>query len=90
MENLYNQKVINANNVFDDTYLDAKMLYLYYFNHLPSMNFVNQIDGEKAFAAFKEKFAEKIIQIHQYKWFRSKKKKYKGYSVLREIWLCVS
>ena len=76
MENLYNQKVINANNVFDDTYLDAKMLYLYYFNHLPSMNFVNQIDGEKAFAAFKEKFAEKIIQIHQYKWFRSKKKQY--------------
>jgi hypothetical protein len=28
MDNLYNQKIINANNVFDDVFLDAKMLYL--------------------------------------------------------------
>ncbi len=76
MENLYTQKVINANNVFDDTFLDAKMLYLYFFNHLPSMNYINQVDGEKAFAAFKEKFAEKINHTHQYKWYKRKSKKY--------------
>jgi hypothetical protein len=76
MENLYNQKVINANNVFDDTFLDAKMLYLYCFNHLPSMNYINRVNGEKAYAAFKEKSADKINHIHQYKWYKRKKKKY--------------
>jgi hypothetical protein len=29
MDNLYSQKVINANNVFVDSFLDAKILYLY-------------------------------------------------------------
>ena len=76
MDNLYNQKVINANNVFDDVFLDAKMLYLYCFNHLPCMNYINQVDGEKAFAAFKERFAEKINHMHQYKWYKRKAKKY--------------
>ncbi len=34
MENLFTQKVINANNVFDDHFLDIKVLYLYYFNQV--------------------------------------------------------
>ncbi|MBI5857874.1 MAG: AAA family ATPase [Sphingobacteriales bacterium] len=76
MENLYNQKIINANNVFDDTYLDAKMLYLYFFNQLPCMNYINQVDGEKAFTAFREKFADKIGHIHQYKWYKQETKKF--------------
>ncbi len=76
MENIYSQKVISANNVFDDTFLDAKMLYLYFFNQLPCMNYVSQIDGEKAFAVFKEKFAASIRHIHKYRWFRREKKNY--------------
>lgn len=76
MENLYNQKIINANNVFDDVFLDAKMLYLYFFNQLPCMNHVGQLDGEKAFAAFREKFADRISHQHQYKWYKRKGKRY--------------
>jgi hypothetical protein len=76
MENLYNQKTINANNVFDDVFLDAKMLYLYFFNQLPCMNYINQVDGGKAYTAFLEKFADKIEHIHQYKWYKRKAKKY--------------
>lgn len=53
MENLFTQKIINANTVFDSTYLDAKMLYLHCFNLLPNINFINSIEGEKAFAAIK-------------------------------------
>jgi len=76
MDNLYNQKVINANNVFDDVFLDTKTLYLYCFNLLPCMNYISHVDGEKAFTAFKEKFADKIDHIHQYKWYKRKAKKY--------------
>ncbi len=76
MDNLYNQKVISANNVFTDSFLDAKMLYLYSFNLLPSINYIGQIDGEKTFAAIKEKFADSVKNVHQTRWYKRKKKKF--------------
>ena len=76
MENLFSQKVINANNVFCDSFLDAKILYLYSFNLLPNIHYIGQIDGEKAFAAIKEKFAGNIKNIHQTKWYKKKKKRF--------------
>ena len=78
MDNLFNQKVINTNNLFDDTFLDTKILYLYCFNGLPCLNFINNVDGEKAFAMFKEKFQHLISNVHQYKWYKRKKKKYEA------------
>jgi len=76
MDNLYSQKIINTNNVFNDRFLDTKIFYLYCFNMLPSLNFVNNVDGEKAFAAFKEKFGELISYVHRYRWYKRKAKKY--------------
>jgi hypothetical protein len=76
MENLYNQKIIDITNVFDDQFLEAKMLYLHCFNTLPSLNYIGQINGEKAFTAFRDKFGTRILKMHQYRWYRLKKKKY--------------
>jgi len=76
MDNLYNQKIINANNVFDDRFLDTKILYLYCFNMLPSLSFMNQVDGEKAFGVFKERYAGLIMNVHQYRWYKTKRKGY--------------
>lgn len=76
MDNLYNQKVININNVFDDHFLDTKILYLNCFNSLPCVNYINQVDGEKAFKAFSERYGNQINRIHQYSWYKGKKKKY--------------
>lgn len=76
MENLFSQKVINANNVFADDFLDVKILYLYSFNMLPSINFVSDIDAEKAFGVIKEKFAVNIKNIHQRRWYKRKKKRF--------------
>jgi hypothetical protein len=74
MENLFNEKVINANNIFADNFLDVKMLYLYNFNRLPSIHFIANIDAEKVFAAIKEQFASGIINVHQRKWYKKRKK----------------
>ncbi len=74
MDNLYTQKVMNANNVFTNNFLDSKSLYLQYFNQLPSIHFMSHIDGEKAFAAIKEKFGPRIRDVHQYRWYKLKKK----------------
>jgi hypothetical protein len=76
MDNLYTQKVINANDIFSDSFLDAKILYLYSFNMLPSINFIGQIDGEKTFALIREKFAGRIKNIHETKWYRKGKKRF--------------
>ncbi len=52
MENNINQKMINANSVFDHGFLSGKSLYLYCFGQIPSANYVNNIDREtKAFEA---------------------------------------
>jgi len=76
MDNLYTQKVINANNIFDDHFLDTRILYLYCFNGLPSLSYIGKVNGEKAFGIFKEKFSDMITHIHQYRWYKSKKKQY--------------
>ena len=57
MENLNNNKIIDANQVFDNRFMETKTLYLYHFQTLPNVNFINRIDGEKAFEAFPEKLA---------------------------------
>jgi hypothetical protein len=75
MENLFTQKVINA-NVFGDYFLSAKVLYLYYFNLLPSLSYINHIDGEKTFGAIKEKFGDQIKHIHEYRLYKRKQKQY--------------
>ncbi len=76
MENLYNQKAFSGHHMFDGNFLHAKALFVHCFNALPSIHFCNQIDGEKAFVSFKEKFGENIINIHQYRWYKTKRKKY--------------
>jgi hypothetical protein len=74
MENLNNQRTIDANSVFANRFLNSKSLYLYRFNNLPSLHFINRIDGEKAYAAFRETFGELIEEEYQYRWFKSNKK----------------
>ena len=76
MEDLFTEKIINANQVFSDDFLDGKILYLYSFNVLPSINFIANVDAEKVFETMQELFAANIKNIHQRKWYKSKKKRF--------------
>jgi len=76
MDNLYNQTVIDINNVLGKRFFNTKSLYLYHFNVLPNVHFVSMIDGEKAFKAFKENFSTLITNVHQYRWFKHERKKF--------------
>jgi len=77
MDNLNNQRTIDANSVFGKRFLNSKSLYLYQFNCVPSIYFINSLDGEKAYVAFKTAFAADIVSEHQYRWYDKKKKKYR-------------
>lgn len=74
MENLFDQKIHNTNDLFDDHFLNARALYLYRFNRLPNLSDINRIDGERSFDAIKEKFGKDIIGVYEYKWHENKKK----------------
>lgn len=63
MDNLFQQKVIHANNLFDNNYISSKLLFLHLFNALPGMTLVRNIQGEKAFGAIKTAFGEWIEQV---------------------------
>jgi hypothetical protein len=43
---------------------------------MPSLSFMNEVEGEKAYASFTEKFGEQILDTHQYRWYKRKTKKY--------------
>ena len=70
------QKIINANSIFDNGFLCGKSLYLYLFGTIPSAHYINAIDGEKAFEAIKAKFGHLVKSIHSYRWYERSKKKY--------------
>ena len=76
MDNLYTQKIINANDVFDRHFLNIKALYLHCFNTLPSLSFISHVDGEKAYGVFREQFSAMIMHTHQYRWYKRKRKEY--------------
>lgn len=76
MENTTNQKMINANSIFDNGFLSGKSLYLYCFGQIPSANYINNIDGEKAFTAIKENFGHLVQSVHGYRYYDIKKKRY--------------
>ena len=75
MDNLFGQRIINANSIFSNHYLDSKAFYMYCFSSVPCISFVNHIDGEKAFEAFKEKHSFNIQSVHRYRWFERKRQK---------------
>jgi hypothetical protein len=77
MEKIKQQRVISMDRVFNDRFIDAKTLFIHHFNALPSMRYRYQIDGEKAFEAFTQKYNHWIIRSHQYHWFDPAKKKFR-------------
>ena len=67
--------MINLNTVFDGRFINSKALYLYDFNELPSLHNRYQIDGEKACEAVRVKFASRIVDKLQFRWFNQQKKR---------------
>lgn len=74
MDNILIQKTMSANGVFARRFLNTQSLYLYTFNKLPSVRYMGWINGEKAYKAFKIKFADLIVSEHQYRYYDKKRK----------------
>lgn len=76
MNNNYHSKVINMNTVFDECLFESRALFQYHFDQLPGRHWIGGLDSERAFTLFKERFSALIVQVYEYKWYKSEKKKY--------------
>jgi hypothetical protein len=70
------QRIINANSIFDNNFLYGKALYMYCFGGIPSAHYINNIDGEKAFEAIRSAFGHLVKSVHGYKYYDRTKKRY--------------
>ncbi|HTN39189.1 MAG TPA: hypothetical protein VL053_19060, partial [Arachidicoccus sp.] len=76
MDNFNTHKILNANTVFSDYFIDGKAFYLYTFNTLPNVNFVKGVDGEKILEAIKVNLQEDIQRIYQRRWYKRERKQF--------------
>jgi hypothetical protein len=76
MDDINQRNTFSTNGIFENGFLYGKALYLYCFNVIPSANYMNNIDGEKAFVMLKEKFPHLIQSVHSYRWYDQQKKEY--------------
>ena len=65
MDNIVNNKTITAYELFDGSYLDAKMVYVQRFNQLPDTTYISGIDAEKALEALIRKWPDRIVHIYR-------------------------
>ncbi len=77
MNNLFLNKNFDGANIFDNRFIEVKSLYLSLFGTLPNVNYIGQIDGEKAYKIVAEKYAALILNTNTYRWYEQKKKKYR-------------
>jgi hypothetical protein len=76
MNNIIDRKTIMINDLFDGSYLDAKMLYVQYFNRLPDTTYISGIDAEKALVELSKKWPDNIMHIYRSRRFEARTKEY--------------
>lgn len=76
MSNLNTHSLVNLGNLLSKRHIEAKGLYLHYFDSLPSVNFISEVDGEKAYAALQQKYGDGAKTVFRYQWYKSKDKTY--------------
>jgi len=76
MEQEVIQRVISTHELFNSSFINAKVLYLHEFGKLPSTLFIGHLDGSNAFTPLKQLLAGHTRQIFQHQWFKRKNKKF--------------
>ena len=67
MEQTSVEKVIDTNSIYSKWFLESKSLFMYCFNVIPCITFVDDVEGKKAYHEFRAKYAEMISSVYEYK-----------------------
>ncbi len=68
------QKIIEANSIFKNSYLDCKTYYMYVYHRVPCITWVDQVNTDKVLKHIKNEYANAITGIFQNAKFDRKKK----------------
>lgn len=69
------QKVIAADSIFQNSFLDCKAYYMYVYQQVPCITWVDQVYTEKVLKHIRTEYAEAITGIFQYSKYDRRKKK---------------
>lgn len=76
MSNDTSQPVYKDGLQFDHRFLEHRSFFTTLHGCIPSINYIAPLDGEKAFAAFGEAYADRILQVHTYRWYKPGRRTY--------------
>jgi hypothetical protein len=76
MDNLFHGQIRHNTSVFSNNYIDVKALFLLQYGILPNIEFISNIEGEKAYNNFVSAQAHLIKSTHQYKSYYNNNEKY--------------
>jgi hypothetical protein len=68
--------VLDTSALFNGHFVDAKALYLLMHRQIPSVSFVSEMDGTKAFAHLKTILGNDVMSIVQHSYFNHDKKEF--------------
>lgn len=69
------QKTINSSSIFYNGFLDVNAFYMYCYQKVPCVSWVNQVNIDKVLKHIKTEYAEAIVSIFQSSEYDRKKKK---------------
>lgn len=69
------QKIIDANSIFRNNFLDCKAYYMYAYQKVPCITWVDQVNTEKVLKYIRTEYVAAITGIFQYSKYDRKKKK---------------
>ncbi|MDO6434174.1 AAA family ATPase [Flavitalea sp. BT771] len=75
-------RIIDASNIFDRSFLDSKTLFMFCYQQPPCMTWVSQIDMDKVLAYVKKVYAPAAGDIYQYSEWNTKKRRLEVYRTM--------
>lgn len=82
MDTQTQQRIINANGIFHNDFLDSKAFFMYCYQQPPCIAWVDQVNNEKILEYVREKYSDVIKGIYQYSEYKRKKKAPKFYRTI--------
>src|SRR5688572_8720426 len=69
------QKIMEANSIFQNSFLDCKAYYMYAYQQVPCITWVDRVNTEKVLKYIRTEYEGAIMGIFQYSKYNRKKKK---------------
>src|SRR5258705_1512946 len=74
--NLFGKDLSKVNTLFLGHYVDPKVFYTLYFNRVPSVSFIGEMDTGKAFDFIQSTYRNQVTGIYQHNYFDHDKRQF--------------